>query len=640
MFEPTRTELRKLTKELKKKIWGINDELLHLKCLNRNSCFKLIHLKSENLALLDLSANEWRKSAYSLRIRSQIKSINSMSKHQNKLKQELNKLLSDTMWNFDENNTKTKHTHKLILEKKKLKSLISIINGLLSQYHQTQLLHFIDSNNSIYNQKLSESYQKQMLIKSKMNQLYQIIYNQINKIYSQIYHFEKLYDCSIKLAINKQSNEERKENVFIELTGFDKFSELQLIIIRTQKFLRSLWSNLAKFKMYTTKLHEYLPFDIDSNDNNKLNQIISNNLFDPQMLNSFKSSKYFKIMIQKCYDYITKETLSHSINDYIYDQCNNIILHLFQNQFEYNQTQTKIQDILRLFINYMEKIKLFENKNWQNILFQVRQIALFELFKYFDDLTDFQNININIIKVRLIHSSRLILLDIYNLCGIRDIYTEKIIITKKMITKLNENMYNKYDWNKNKLDESIKRNLKKKGLIKNKLVWNMINVDLNAINKEETMNNNKNIDFSHYVYESWIGAHKLTDCQKEFFDTFKFRDSLSCKNIIKPFQGRNLTQIQLIAQVINIYDKSISLLRKYYKEKDQQIALKKIENFGKKWKDQIPKIDRESFDAAGLLILELIANRFGIDSKWNSTLQKAWIYELDCINNALYQGSL
>ena len=53
-FDPTRTELNKLTKELKKKIWSVNDEILHLKCLNQNLKEQLKTKKHENLALLDL----------------------------------------------------------------------------------------------------------------------------------------------------------------------------------------------------------------------------------------------------------------------------------------------------------------------------------------------------------------------------------------------------------------------------------------------------------------------------------------------------------------------------------------------------------------------------------------------------------
>ena len=119
---------------------------------------------------------------------------------------------------------------------------------------------------------------------------------------------------------------------------------------------------MLKNLKFIPTLQQCAPFDIDVIDDLQIN-----NLIDPQQWNTFKSSKYYKTIIQKCYNHISKEPLSddHDIINHISGHCDVIFSYLFdliQHGFEYydSEKHKEVQDILALFINYCDSINLFD----------------------------------------------------------------------------------------------------------------------------------------------------------------------------------------------------------------------------------------------------------------------------------------
>merc|ERR1712228_967261 len=126
---------------------------------------------------------------------------------------------------------------------------------------------------------------------------------------------------------------------------------------------------------------------------------------------------------------------------------------------------------------------------------------------------------------------------------------------------------------------------------------------------------------------------KLQDCHEEFFQMLKFRDPSSCKKIEKPFLERYFTEIQLGAAIISVWDRSITALRGY--QKNEEETKQKIESLGRQWTKV--RIDHASFNSVGLLLLEFVCLKHG--AKWHARDQKAWIWALQIIQNALYIGA-
>ena len=684
-FEPTKTELKKLTQELKGNIHSIDENVKYLQCLKRNLCEELNLKKNENDIILHNKSNDWEDSAYLIRLRSQISSINSIIKHKKKLEIKLKELVNKR-WKFDDT-TKINHIHKLVLEKQKLKASIEIMNKFLCEFENDDLLESISENNNIYHNKLQKSYRKQIYIKSKCKQSFENIYDQIDELYQIIYHYEQLFDLSLKFAINKSINKGKKNyNSFVELAGFDKMSELQMILIRIQNILKSMWSNLLLFKQIAQKLNDYLPIqyidnnddDIDNNDDEekqqqemekisqkKLNDMIKNELLDNESWDTLKTSKYFESMIEKCVEHIYSSSCNHHKEnkikldmDKIYIHCDKIMLYLLysiRNGFNNKNIDINIEPTIKIFINWCESIGLFENKNWINILFELREILLSEFFRYFDDFSDFFRY-FNGVKSAWIHCSRLILLHIYDLCGVKEdiscIYQKILpslknqLVTNTKNVDISDDLMIEFDDNdKIKIENKCISNKEK-----NKSIWSVPKMNMDKFDDLEYIesnnnNNNNTFNYGQQLWRTWKHCNKLTQEYEEFCEKLKLRDPKSFKQIIEPYSNKMFTGVQLGRSIINIWDKAFNHIRYFnnynnnnnQKQEKQEIICNKIKSLGLIYRDY--QIDRSSFDSAGLLLLEMVIKQHGNGKKWHERNQKAWVWSLEIINDLLYKGA-
>ena len=677
-FKPTRSELRKLTTELKTSIWKINDTLRFLKCQTRSLSEELNIKKAENSFLLDLKANDWADSAVKLKIRSHSKSIISISKHTEKLKKQLLDL-NQALWSFDDQK-KTKHIHRLILEKKKLKSAMAIINNLLCDFESDDVMTSIEDQNHVHNDKLTAAFRKQMVMKSDIAMTYQNLFGEMVRIYSAIYHHELALDAATFLTIHRPPKQ--RGQIFVELAGFGKLSEADMIIVRVQRSLKSLWRSIKVFRDYTTKLSAHCPLDIedpvpsprqmksesfhkftiiDEDEeaqtnheeviNVKLSEVITEDLCDRNLWNTLRDSKYFAATIQSIKDHIrasideddAMSTVGHGDMVKIRESTDQVLLYIFEcvnngfirNNKTINRHSISVEKILLNFYNWLDKVELFKlpKPKWKAVLFEARQIALGELFRYFDDFNDFEFPEA--MRSAWIHGTRLLLAYMYDLCGVKSVYSKRIPKAVAMINDGNnaENIGPMIVPNANDRPKVDLDRIKMKKRNQSRTAWDVPKVQLDAF--DELPPDDKFYNDCRKLCSTLTAVNKLQNWHQEFYETLRHRDPSSCKKIVQPMTVRYFTDVQLGGAIVSVFDKAITAMRYY--NSDTQAAVAQLRKLGAPWLEYGVKVDRGSFNSVGMLLLEFVSSKHG--TKWHSRSQQSWVWALEIIHQALYEGA-
>ena len=669
-FKPTRSDLRKLTTELKCNIWKINDELRFLKCHTRNLREELNVKKAENSFLLDLKSNEWADSAVKLKIRSHSATIISISKHTDKLKKELLDL-NRTLWAFDDGK-KTKHIHKLILEKKKLKSATAIIHSLLCDFESDDVLQSLEDHHHVYGDKLAKAFRQQMVMKSNVAATYQLLFGEMVRIHSAIYHYELALDAAMQLAIHRPPKP--RGQVFVELAGFGKLCESDMIMVRIQRSLKSLWRSTVTFRGYTADLSAHCPLDIedavpsprqmksesfhrftiidedeeaqtkhDEIVDVKLSEVITEELCDRNQWNTLRDSKYFAAMTQRINDHlrcaIDEDDPCRTLTDGemvdIRDSADQLMLFVFdcvRNGFMRSKTSIArhaiyVEKALKLLVNWMHSVDLFvlRKTKWRSVLFEARQIAVGEILRYFDDFNDFEFPAA--MRSAWMHGTRLLLAYIYDLCGVKAVYSRRI---PKAMAFVNGNSTGPDTTERSKADlERIAMKQRKPS----RTAWSVPKVHLDAF--DELPPDDKVYNEGRQLWSTWSAVNKLSDCHQEFYETLRHRDPSSCKKIVQPMTVRYFTDVQLGGAIVNVWDKAITAMRHFHHDEEKAVA--HIQRLGKPWLEYGVKVDHGSFNSVGLLLLEFVSSKHG--SKWHARNQQSWIWALEIIHQALYEGA-